>query len=74
MFQQVMYDGNNTKSLSISVRASLEKLRTVHIDLLFVHRWDFDTSVDTVIISLHVLVQAGKVLLSRKSTNNPFEY
>lgn len=60
--QQVMYVGNNAKSLHISVRASLEKLRTDYIDLLYVHWWDFDTSVEEIMNSLHALVQAGKVL------------
>lgn len=60
--QQVMYLGNNTKSLHISVRDSLEKLRTTYIDLLYVHWWDYETSIEEVMRSLHTLVQAGKVL------------
>lgn len=57
-----MYLGNNTKSLHISVRDSLEKLRTTYIDLLYVHWWDYETSIEEVMRSLHTLVQAGKVL------------
>ena len=60
--QQVMYLGNNSKSLHISVQASLEKLRTTYIDLLYVHWWDYATSIEEVMRSLHALVQAGKVL------------
>ncbi|KAF8264445.1 NADP-dependent oxidoreductase domain-containing protein [Lactarius quietus] len=54
--------GNNTKSLYLSVEASLKKLRTTYIDILFVHWWDYTTSVEEVVNSLHVLVQQGKVL------------
>lgn len=46
----------------ISVDASLKKLRTSYIDILYVHFWDFDTSVEEVMNGLHTLVQQGKVL------------
>jgi hypothetical protein len=58
----VNYSGNSTKSLHVSVEASLKKLRTTYIDLLYVHWWDFTTSVEEIMNSLHVLVQQGKVL------------
>lgn len=54
--------GNSAKSLHISVEASLEKLRTKYIDLLYVHWWDWDTSIEEVMRSLHALVLARKVL------------
>ncbi|KIK04053.1 hypothetical protein K443DRAFT_436653 [Laccaria amethystina LaAM-08-1] len=60
--QKVLYAGNSTKSLHVSVEASLKKLRTTYIDLLYLHWWDWDTSVEEVMRSLHVLVQQGKVL------------
>ncbi|KAH9166993.1 arylalcohol dehydrogenase [Lactarius sanguifluus] len=60
--RMVNYSGNNTKSLHVSVEASLKKLRTTYIDLLYVHWWDYATSVEEVMNSLHVLVQQGKVL------------
>jgi aryl-alcohol dehydrogenase-like predicted oxidoreductase len=58
----VNYSGNNAKSLHLSVEASLKKLRTTYIDLLYVHWWDYNTSVEEVMNSLHLLVQQGKVL------------
>ncbi|KAH9055771.1 NADP-dependent oxidoreductase domain-containing protein [Lactarius vividus] len=58
----VTYSGNHAKSLHVSVEASLKKLRTTYIDLLYVHWWDYATSVEEVMNSLHVLVQQGKVL------------
>ncbi|KLO07373.1 Aldo/keto reductase [Schizopora paradoxa] len=56
------YTGNNVKSLHVSVEASLKKLRTNYIDLLYVHWWDWETSVEEVMNSLHNLVTQGKVL------------
>ncbi|OAX42631.1 Aldo/keto reductase [Rhizopogon vinicolor AM-OR11-026] len=60
--RHVTYTGNNLKSMHISVDASLKKLRTSYIDILYVHWWDWDTSVEEVMNGLHVLVQQGKVL------------
>ncbi|KAH7061283.1 aryl-alcohol dehydrogenase-like protein [Macrophomina phaseolina] len=56
------YQGNHTKSLKVSVEASLRKLKTDYIDLLYLHWWDFSTSIPEVMRSLHHLVAAGKVL------------
>ncbi|KAF8529580.1 Aldo/keto reductase [Hysterangium stoloniferum] len=56
------YAGNSNKSLHISVEASLKKLRTSYIDILYVHWWAYDSSVEEVMSNLHNLVVAGKVL------------
>ncbi|KAK0231794.1 Aldo/keto reductase [Armillaria nabsnona] len=60
--QKVNYVGNSTKSMHISVEASLKKLRTSYIDILYVHWWDYETSIPEVMDSLHNLVAAQKVL------------
>jgi aryl-alcohol dehydrogenase-like predicted oxidoreductase len=60
--QKINYIGNNAKSMRISVDASLKKLRTNYIDLLYMHWWDWDTSVEEVMNHLHMLVVQGKVL------------
>ncbi|KAK0201248.1 NADP-dependent oxidoreductase domain-containing protein [Desarmillaria ectypa] len=60
--QKVNYVGNNTKSMHISVEASLKKLRTSYIDILYLHWWDYETSIPEVMDSLHNLVAAQKVL------------
>ncbi|KAJ3754650.1 Aldo/keto reductase [Lentinula raphanica] len=60
--QKVNFTGNNAKSLHLSVEASLKKLRTSYIDILYVHWWDFDTSVEEVMDSLHNMVVSGKVI------------
>ncbi|KAF5010399.1 hypothetical protein FDECE_3451 [Fusarium decemcellulare] len=56
------YSGNHRRSLHMSVRDSLEKLQTGWIDILYVHVWDWSTSVAEIMDSLHILVQQGKVL------------
>ncbi|KAG6376931.1 NADP-dependent oxidoreductase domain-containing protein [Boletus reticuloceps] len=60
--QKVLYSGNNFKSMHISVEASLKKLRTTYIDILYVHWWDWETSIEEMMNGLHMLVQQGKVL------------
>lgn len=60
--QQSNFGSNNTKSLSLSVEASLKKLQTSYIDILYVHYWDFTTGVEEVMQSLNHLVNQGKVL------------
>ncbi|CAG7948627.1 unnamed protein product [Penicillium nalgiovense] len=59
---QANFVGNNAKSMKLSVEASLKKLRTDYIDLLYVHWWDFSTSIEEVMTSLNQLVVSGKVL------------
>jgi len=58
----VLYAGNSVKTMNVSVDASLRKLRTSYIDLLYVHWWDWDTSIEEIMNGLHNLVQRGKVL------------
>ena len=48
--------------MTVSVDASLRKLRTSYIDILYVHWWDYYTSVEEVMNGLHNLVVQGKVL------------
>lgn len=55
------FQGNHAKSLRHSVNASLEKLQTDYIDLLYVHMWDFTTSVPELMRSLNDLVSRGVV-------------
>ncbi|KIJ33590.1 hypothetical protein M422DRAFT_264350 [Sphaerobolus stellatus SS14] len=59
---QMNYTGNSLKSLHLSVEASLRKLRTSYIDILYVHWWAWDTSIREIMNGLHSLVMSGKVL------------
>lgn len=58
----INFTGNNAKSLYISVRESLKRLRTEYIDILYIHWWGYDTSIPEVMSNLHDLVSAKKVL------------
>ncbi|KDQ21070.1 hypothetical protein BOTBODRAFT_327665 [Botryobasidium botryosum FD-172 SS1] len=60
--QRINYAGNHSKSLLLSVRDSLAKLQTEYIDVLYLHWWDYTTSVSEVMQSLDRLVKSGKVL------------
>ncbi|KAH9174389.1 aryl-alcohol dehydrogenase [NADP+] [Lactarius sanguifluus] len=51
------------RTTSVARMTSLtRKLRTSYIDILYVHWWDYNTSVEEVMNSLHILVLQGKVL------------
>ncbi|CAI5005801.1 BBT_HP_G0161080.mRNA.1.CDS.1 [Saccharomyces cerevisiae] len=56
------YCGNHKRSLHVSVRDSLRELQTDWIDILYIHWWDYMSSIEEVMDSLHILVQQGKVL------------
>ncbi|TFK27871.1 arylalcohol dehydrogenase [Coprinopsis marcescibilis] len=56
------YTGNSAKNLRNTVEKSLKALRTTYIDILYVHWWDWDTSVEEVMDTLHTYVQRGIVL------------
>ncbi|KAF9067232.1 NADP-dependent oxidoreductase domain-containing protein [Rhodocollybia butyracea] len=51
-----------TKYTTCYKPASLKKLRTNYIDILYLHWWDWDTSIEEVMDSLHNLVASGKVI------------
>lgn len=54
--------GSHRKHLQEAVEASLKRLNTDYIDLLYVHVWDFLTPVEEVMRAMDDLVCAGKVL------------
>ncbi|KAK3370587.1 aryl-alcohol dehydrogenase AAD14 [Podospora didyma] len=56
------HGGNHRRSLHVSVRDSLLKLQTDYIDILYLHWWEYATSIEEVMDSLHLLVQQGKIL------------
>jgi aryl-alcohol dehydrogenase-like predicted oxidoreductase len=57
----VSYSGNNRRNMMRSVEESLRRLRTTHIDLLWLHAWDSTTPEDEVMRGLDDLVRSGKV-------------
>lgn len=54
--------GNSRKALRESVEASLARLGTDYIDLLWVHAWDAWTPIEETLRALDDLVRAGKIL------------
>jgi aryl-alcohol dehydrogenase-like predicted oxidoreductase len=59
---QSNYGGNGTKSLRVSVEQSLKKLQTSYIDLLYLHWWDYSTTIPELMHGLNDLVVSGKVI------------
>ena len=54
--------GNHRKNLVQTLEASLRRLRTDYVDLLWLHMWDGMTPVEEVVRALDDLVSSGKVL------------
>ena len=54
--------GANRRHLPRAVEASLKRLKTDRLDLLFMHRWDPLTPLEETLRALDDLVRAGKVL------------
>ncbi|CAG8717786.1 21476_t:CDS:10, partial [Dentiscutata erythropus] len=54
--------GNHRKSLIENLDASLKRLNTGYIDLLYVHAWEFRTPTEEVMRSLDDVIRSGKVL------------
>ncbi|ETS63012.1 hypothetical protein PaG_02785 [Moesziomyces aphidis] len=54
--------GNSAKSIAVSTNDSLKKLRTDYIDIMYIHWWDWSTSIEEMMQALNKLVLSGKVL------------
>jgi aryl-alcohol dehydrogenase-like predicted oxidoreductase len=55
------FGGNHRKNLLRSVKGSLERLQTDHIDLLWLHMWDGTTPLEEIMRALDDLVRLGTV-------------
>jgi len=61
-----MHEGPNGAGLSRKhilheVDASLERLEMDYVDILYIHRWDYDTPIEETMEALNDLVRAGNV-------------
>lgn len=54
--------GNSRRAMVQSVEASLRRLGTDRVDLLWLHFWDFTAPLDEVLRAVDDLVRAGKIL------------
>ena len=53
--------GLSRKAIFNQVEASLKRLGMDYIDILYIHRWDYNTDIEETMKALHDLVEAGKV-------------
>ncbi|KAG9289613.1 hypothetical protein G9A89_014348 [Geosiphon pyriformis] len=58
--------GNHRKSLVENLDASLKRLGTGYVDILYVHAWEFRSSIQETMRALDDAVRSGKVLASKK--------
>lgn len=54
--------GNSRKSMMASVEASLKRLQTDYLDVLYLHIWDHTTPMEEVIRGMDDLMRQGKIL------------
>lgn len=54
--------GLSRKAIFNQVNASLKRLGTDYIDILYIHRWDYSTPIEETMCALNDLVRSGKVL------------
>jgi aryl-alcohol dehydrogenase-like predicted oxidoreductase len=54
--------GNHRKNMIQAVEASLRRLGTAYVDVLYLHMWDYTTPFEEVARSFDDLVRSGKVL------------
>lgn len=54
--------GNSRKALRQSIEASLKRLGTDHVDLLWLHFWDGTTPTEEIVRGMDDLITAGKIL------------
>ena len=52
--------GLSRKHVLAGIDASLRRLGTDYVDILQIHRWDYDTPIEETMRALHDVVQAGK--------------
>ena len=57
----VNHSGLSRQAIFNAVYASLERLQTSYIDVLQIHRYDFETPPEETMKALHDLVQCGKI-------------
>jgi aryl-alcohol dehydrogenase-like predicted oxidoreductase len=54
--------GSTRRHLMLGVEASLQRLKTDYVDILYLHHWDANTDLEITLSALNDLVTQGKVL------------
>ncbi len=60
--------GNHRKNLRRSVEASLRRLKTDYLDLLWLHIWDYSTPFEEIVLTIADLTREGKILYAGLSS------
>ena len=72
-------DGPNDRGLSRkhimdSIDASLRRLETDHVDVYYIHRWDYETPIEETLEALDDLVRVGKVRYLGASSMHAWQF
>lgn len=66
--------GLSRKTIMHEVEQSLKRLGTDYIDLLYIHRWDYDTDIEETMSALNDLVRSGKVHYLGASSMRSYQF
>ena len=68
MMAEPQMRGLSRRAILHNIDASLKRLRTDHVDLYQIHRWDNDTPIEETMEALHDVVKSGKAQYIGAST------
>ena len=66
--------GLSRKAIFSGIDASLKRLRTDHVDLYQIHRWDDQTPIEETLEALHDVVKAGKARYLGASSMHAWQF
>lgn len=66
--------GLSRRAIMYNIDASLRRLRTDHVDIYIIHRWDNATPIEETMAALHDVVKAGKARYLGASTMAAWQF
>jgi 1-deoxyxylulose-5-phosphate synthase len=60
MLTEPQMQGLSRRAIMHNIDQSLKRLKTDHVDLYQIHRWDYETPIAETMLALHDVVKAGK--------------
>ena len=60
MLSEPQMQGQSRRAILHNIDQSLKRLNTDHVDLYQIHRFDYDTPIEEVMVALHDVVKSGK--------------